>query len=1476
MGIALTRGEDGDSPRPGLDVLEQAPAHAERLAHALAEFTYRPYQRDAAEPPERERLVESALVSGDIDVLIVHVVGHGELAEGSSEKLYVLDADGQRMSRPVGAWIDLIEDQPQHHRPMTLFVLDVCYAGSAAVTDWHARMKVTRRRAWVLAATGPGQRAFGYRLSRALVQVLETYRSMKVRFDPTVPYIPVQTVWRDTERVVDELTARTGGLPQEILTSLIPGHADLSHLPFFPNPSFEPDRGTSALTSSLPPEIARLIDWAADPLHFIQRAGGAEPVRRDWREGYFTGRTEQLRTLSSWLDDTEAGPGLRVVVGKPGAGKSALLGVLVCAAHPFLRLHTRHLWAGLGDCAPGTNDRLAVIHARRLGLDDVVDSLARQLRGISDLDGTPADHESGVQAGSTPADHESGVRARSNPAGHLLRLLPPGSRPVTVIVDALDEALRPQDITTALLLPLARQALDPDGRPRLRLLIGTRDDGRAQGLLDLAAEADACMDLGAVAPATVRQDLDAYVKRLLAADGPYAAGSQRPVRDALARAMADALTGHDLGGRTVPAEGLRWGEFLNAGLYTHFLLAGPLPGSPREAAALGGAIPLSLPSLLELDLRRHSGRPLLRPVLTALAHAQGRGMPEGVLAHVAAAFLGPADRTAALPLPYLYALLDEEARFYLRREVDEDGTTLYRLFHEGLAERLRALDGLPLEPPSANAAADDGARRVYERLLNCVPRDAAGRRQWQHSAPYLLRHTAQHAVDAGRLDELLEDVGFLQHADPVSLADALRHAASVQARTTAAVYRASWGIHHELPPPERRKLLALDAARFRDASLRRALPGDEEWRVLWATGDQVSPALVRTLTGHRSSVLAVATVELDGRPHAVTVDSSGDEDYRGSLRIWDLTTGSQTRELTGPHGAVGLVEVAQLDGRPHAVISDSVALQIRDLKSGGETHRIPLSHRHRVQAVAVVEQEGRPHLVTGGADGAVKVWDLATGTPTRSLRGHGRDVRALAVVDVHGEPQVVTGDADGHVRLASLAAGSDRPWQLAELIASVSSVVAVHLDGVPHAITVAAGDGMGPVRLWNLVTRTEVRVAHWHTRRLALTEVDGRPLAVTGSWNGAVRVWDVTTGALTRVLTGHTSDVSAMAVTDVDGRPHAVTGARDGEVRVWDLTSSPRPDELTVETSVAAVVAVGLLDGRRHALAAGGHGSIRLWDLTAGTLTRALDTDGTPLTVAAVDGRLHAVVSGRYHDIGIWDVTTGTRVYAFTGPTEVPDAVGAPHMDTAALTTLNDRPHLVMGGRWGPVQVWDCGEGTRIHELTRWGGAQAIAIAEVHGQPHAIVAAAESDARWVRVWNVATGRQTHELINDTTYVRAVAAVELNGRPHAITANSLSGLVQIWDLTTGTPSGVLTEAGYAAEDAVSAMAVVLLDSRPHCVTGGPDGSVRVWDLTTLTRISTFRFPTAISAITMTSDATVVVGFGPEVAVLRLTLQKAVHP
>lgn len=670
--VALTVGlsvapqyEDG-VPVPGaMDPLSDAPAHAASVAEVLRDFGYVEGRQlvDAADPNQG---IREAVACGDTQVLVVHVVAHGKLASTGERRLHVVGRDGEILDDPVSAWIGLIENHGNgpRSRPLTLFILDLCHSGDAASLAWHQEMRVENRRAWVIAASGRDEKAFGFRLSRATTVVLRAYLDGTLRVDARYRHIPLPTIAREIDRAVAELNTAEG-FHQKIEVSRIPFTVSIDDLPFFPNPGHRERESTLAMVDA---SIASMLDEALDPQHFMLRGASAEPLERGLGQGYFRGRDAEVRALTGWLNGS--GPGLSLVTGKPGVGKSALLGVLICAAHPKLRAYTQSLWSSL-PVKPGRNERLAVVHARRRDLEQISDSLARQM-------------------GATETDRPAGGWETQS----LIKLAEaPHCEPFTLVIDALDEAERPDDITQALLLPLARNALGQN--PSLRLLVGSRPDSRFTALSELAVEAGGVLDLDHAKPFDVYNALHQYVQDLLAIDTAYEKRETTDAASALAQGIAARLTGVNdpiwPQGRTRLPE---WGEFLVAGLYVRHVLTLPTEHDPERARALGLAVPMELPELLELDLARRADQPYLRPVLAVLAHAEGRGMPERALAHVAPAFTLPASDSGPMRTEDMRNALDG-ARFYLRRDIDTDGTTLYRLFHEGLAERLRAYPYAP-------------------------------------------------------------------------------------------------------------------------------------------------------------------------------------------------------------------------------------------------------------------------------------------------------------------------------------------------------------------------------------------------------------------------------------------------------------------------------------------------------------------------------------------------------------------------------------------------------------------------------------------------------------------------------------------------------------------------------------------------------------------------------------------------------------
>ncbi|MEV6551491.1 AAA family ATPase [Streptomyces sp. NPDC051597] len=708
---------------------------------------------------------------------IVHVMSHGHRpVPWDPLRLDVVAADGCTGEETnVSSWISTAQAQQQP----TLFLLDLCWSGRAARLPSYVYEAGRETFAWVIAACDGGEVAYDGRFSQAVADVLQELATTGIGTDPTRRFVHFSRVAQRIGQRLDEL----GGPAQTIRATLMDGSCPEPELPFFTNPRYAQDARRSIRDRIAAPVRVFLDEVdSLDARHFTDKAGR-----------HFTGRRSQLRLLAPWLDNA-GGSTVCVVTGSPGTGKSALLGALVCAAHPLLAEHTQHTRARLpAACRPSLNPQLAAVQARQRSMEMLLSALADQL------------HLAAPDAGWTPRVFIEVVSARDE-------------RP-TVVVDALDEALDPAAVTEQLLLPLVT-AQRADGRSSCRVVVGMRPWTQFAPLRELATDAGILIDLDACDADELHEDLTEYLHEALADQDGYASADSRPVRESLARSAADCLV------RTA-GQPERWGEFLVASVFTRYLAAIPPAYDAVSAQSLGARVPTALPDVLELDLRARPNAATVRALLVAIAHAKGEGIPVNLAFPLVTALHAPADDAELL------SALDLSL-FYLRTSVDIDGTTLYRPSHQGLADYLRAF---PRSAPTGRTSSSDdptATDTVLDSLLARPGTSTSGvRSSWAHAEPYLLRHAIQHAQDTDRVDELVEDPEFLVHADPDTLVPALHLAQSPSARLACAVYRASLPRHRHLNSDMRRRYLAIDAARYGDAALRGWLSSalsSDEWQ----------------------------------------------------------------------------------------------------------------------------------------------------------------------------------------------------------------------------------------------------------------------------------------------------------------------------------------------------------------------------------------------------------------------------------------------------------------------------------------------------------------------------------------------------------------------------------------------------------------------------------------------------------------------
>ena len=207
--------------------------------------------------------------------------------------------------------------------------------------------------------------------------------------------------------------------------------------------------------------------------------------------------------------------------------------------------------------------------------------------------------------------------------------------------------------------------------------------------------------------------------------------------------------------------------------------------------------------------------------------------------------------------------------------------------------------------------------------------------------------------------------------------------------------------------------------------------------------------LIRTLTGHRDRVFAVA-VTPDGKQ---VISASSDK----TIKVWNLETGQEMCTLTGHSDSVNAVAVSP-DGKQVISASSDKTLKVWNLETG--EHKCTLTgHSDWVNAVAVTP-DGK-QVISGSKDNTLKVWNLETGEHKCTLTGHNFSVGAVAVTP--DGKHVISGSGDSTLKVWNLETGQEK----STLIGSDwVNAVAVTPDGKQ----VISGSRDNTLKVWNLET----------------------------------------------------------------------------------------------------------------------------------------------------------------------------------------------------------------------------------------------------------------------------------------------------------------------------------------------------------------------------------------------------------------------
>jgi WD40 repeat protein len=388
----------------------------------------------------------------------------------------------------------------------------------------------------------------------------------------------------------------------------------------------------------------------------------------------------------------------------------------------------------------------------------------------------------------------------------------------------------------------------------------------------------------------------------------------------------------------------------------------------------------------------------------------------------------------------------------------------------------------------------------------------------------------------------------------------------------------------------------------------------------------------------------------------------------------------------------------------------------------------------------------------------------------------------------------------------------------------IDAMLASRLDGVPGLQPIIDGylahlSGPRLVNRWPLPDspppglRRAIACHQFGISAMAIAK-DGSWVATAGTPPGetlladtTVRIWDIASGTLRTTMTGHEGPVFAMALSP-DGTKLA-TGSNDSTVRVWDIATGS--EEVALRGHAGGVSAVTFSpDGTW--LATGEYfGPVRTWDVATGKIMAILNCEPgeSSCVVLAPDGTWLATATdaGR---VQIWDPVTARIRLVFVGPWR----------EVLSMCVAPNGSWLAGAGNSRTVWIWDLATGTARRIRTR----DTRPVAAVASSPDSKWLITVSEAGTIRRWDAATSARHGRATSAGPHVSKIA-VSPDGAWIVTGDIEDDPAVRMWGITE---PAILTGHTYGAPE------VAIAPDGTWLATGGAEGTVRIWDVATVTR------------------------------------------
>ena len=617
------------------------------------------------------------------------------------------------------------------------------------------------------------------------------------------------------------------------------------------------------------------------------------------------------------------------------------------------------------------------------------------------------------------------------------------------------------------------------------------------------------------------------------------------------------------------------------------------------------------------------------------------------------------------------------------------------------------------------------------------------------------------------------------------------------------------------------------------------LAGEARWQV---------PFLPAGLPDKVSRVLGAGRMRHGDRVNTLTYSPDGallaSASRDGTVRLWDIGNGREVLTYRG-HEANKFTEdnndkvksnvlrvPAVAFSRDGAWVASCGALEIHvwEAKTGKLLHTLK---GHKKDVIDIAFGKTNNQLASAGDDKKLILWDVAAQKADFTSDDQNMELsrvvysptdKAVGTVNRAGDLMVFALDAMGKNPKVTLSTGvSDNG--VSNALAFTRDGAGIFSAGQDKKIKLTAGpDGMPGFGAASVVRKFEGHTSAINSIAVSkdgatLVSGSGEPSRSSTSDN-AVIVWDANTGKLDRVFQGHQQAVIAVAIRP-DGKQIA-SGSEDGSIRLWPLNKADEHRAMTeAKDNLWAVAYSG--NGATVA-SAGADRTVRIYDAVTGKLNKELPGHKGAVTSLAYLGNDRVVSGSGDKVLKIWTVAAGTAQ----------DCEG--HTSAVLIVAATDKL-IVSGGADRTARAW----GIDGKALWTWASKSAVCAVAIRKDGKRIALGC-ADGTLIILSN--DDKEPKPIASVIAHTGGVSCVDFHPETDRLVSSGGDGVVKVFNLPDNGNPVEATKFEPPIKSSIGGgnppvTTVAYSNDGKFLISGGAEGTVRIWDASTNAEVRALR-------------------------------------